>query len=119
MNIFDATSLGDGVVSIEGHRLLVDKGLGLQAGHMVKIGIRPEHLSTTPDGFTIHVDLVESLGAQQIIHATWGQQKLAMQIETDRVPAQFGQALVVGCAPQHLHVFDAQTGQRLLKGNEQ
>lgn len=117
MNILEATSLGDGVVSIEGHRLLIDKALSLPAGQIVKIGIRPEHLSVQADGFTIHVELVESLGAHQIIHATWGQQKLAMQVETDRVPAQSGQALVVGCAPQHLHVFDAQTGQRLLRDN--
>jgi sn-glycerol 3-phosphate transport system ATP-binding protein len=117
MNILEATSLGDGVVSIEGHRLLIDQALSLPAGHKVKIGIRPEHLSVQADGFTIHVELVESLGAHQIIHATWGQQKLAMQVETDRVPAQSGQALVVGCAPQHLHVFDAQTGQRLLRDN--
>ena len=113
MNILDGHCVAEGVVEVEGHRLPVDQAIRLAVGQPVKIGIRPEHLSAAADGFKISIDLIEALGASEIIHATVGAQALTLHVETDCLSIAAGDQLVVGCAPQHIHVFDVQTGLRM------
>ena len=113
MNIFDGRFVGEGLVEIEGQRVPVDPAIGQAIGQPVKIGIRPEHLLPAPQGLTITVDLIEALGASQIIHASLGKQTLALHVETDRLAVAPGDQLVIGCAPHQIHAFDTETGLRM------
>ena len=113
MNILEGHCVAEGVVEVEGRSLPIAKAIMLTVGQRVKIGIRPEHLFAETDGFLVCVDLIEALGASQIIHATVGSQAMTLHVETDSLPIEAGQQAVVGCEPHHIHVFDAQTGRRL------
>ena len=113
MNILDGQCVAEGVVAVQGQRLAIDKAISMAVGQPVKIGIRPEHLQAAPQGFTVRVELVESLGATQIIHTNLGGQALTLHAETGRLPIDAHDQLTVACAPHRLHFFDVQSGLRL------
>ncbi|MDD2545516.1 MAG: TOBE domain-containing protein, partial [Burkholderiaceae bacterium] len=77
------------------------------------VGIRPEHLDITPTGWEVQVDTVELLGAERLVYATLGQDRLIVRIDADRAAPQAGETLHVTPREERLHWFDAQTGQRL------
>jgi multiple sugar transport system ATP-binding protein len=85
----------------------------------VVVGIRPEHL--VPQGgevesiaarFDGNVDVIESLGSEQHVMVTLPNGSLVVRVGS-HVPVAIDQALALGVAAEHLHVFDAQTTQRI------
>jgi len=89
------------------------------AGKEVTIGVRPEDLSITPDGqgLTVTVEVVEELGADAYIYGsttqTAGEIKPIIARVDGRRPPEKG--AVVNLSPRvgHMHVFNADTGQRI------
>jgi len=85
----------------------------------VVVGIRPEHL--VPQGGEIEsiagrldgkVDVVESLGSEQHVMVALPHGSLVVRLGS-HVPVAPGDALALGVAAEHLHLFDAQTTQRI------
>ena len=85
----------------------------------VTIGVRPEDLELVADeqGIAIEVDVVEELGADAFIYG-----RRAGSAETDkpfiarvdgRRPPAKGETVYFRPRPDHLHLFDSKTGQRL------
>ena len=81
------------------------------------VGIRPEHLDITSDGWALTVDAVEMLGAERLVYGRWshGAGDELVTIRTDEgqpVPA-LGSQIHVKPRADRLHAFDATTGKRL------
>ncbi len=82
-------------------------------GRALTIGVRPEHLRLGEGGLTIDVHLIELLGSDSLIHGhLHGTPKdlLVMKL-AGRAPP--GKCLGVVVPPEHVHVFDSASGQRL------
>ena len=81
-------------------------------GTALTIGIRPEHIQLVPNGVPLRIDLIEPLGSETLVHG-----RLAAPGETSLVirlagKAPEGEILTIGFPPEHIHVFDAETGLR-------
>jgi multiple sugar transport system ATP-binding protein len=90
-----------------------------QAGtRKLVLGIRPEHLTPQEgDGefaarFDGRVDVVESLGSEEHITVTLAHASLVVRLPTG-LRFQAGSPLRLAVAPEHLHVFDAETTSRI------
>jgi multiple sugar transport system ATP-binding protein len=106
---------------------------GEQAQRPAVLGVRPEHLSLRPaatddpapaadadapadaDGATLRgtVRSVENLGSEEIAHCRVGSAEVAVRA---RRPAGFtvGEAVVLTVRPEHTHLFDRESGRRLV-----
>jgi sn-glycerol 3-phosphate transport system ATP-binding protein len=80
-------------------------------GRRLTLGIRPEHVVADAAGMALQIDLIEPLGSETVLigrlpDGTLFSIKLANA-------ASGGESMAVRIPPEHLHVFDAQTGLRL------
>jgi multiple sugar transport system ATP-binding protein len=131
MSTFLATVIaGDGgslALDLEGNLLPLDAstvdgfpGLAARAGQPVIAGLRPEALSdasTAPDVPGEHVvevtvDLVESLGADLIVHGALGDARAAARFGP-RSQVRTGEIVKVAVDVTAVHLFDAETGASL------
>jgi sn-glycerol 3-phosphate transport system ATP-binding protein len=124
MNLLDARVAGDGgTVEIPGgDRLALPSSLGAAAaGRAVTLGIRPEHLELTGNGNSngnglahLTAEVVEQLGADTVIHGHFGSDRADLTVRLQgTVRLTPGEVLSLHVAPEHLHLFDADTGVRL------
>jgi sn-glycerol 3-phosphate transport system ATP-binding protein len=82
-------------------------------GRRLTIGIRPEHLTVAEDQLRLHVDLIEPLGSETLVHGhlpTADETPMVVKV-AGRAPA--GDIIPVAIQPEFLHVFDQETGLRL------
>ena len=88
-------------------------------GHAVLVGLRPEHLELAEDGaLPLTVELLERLGADTIVHGKLGgPTDNGSIVVTARAPGTInpplGETLRFAVRPEHVHLFDAETGKRL------
>jgi sn-glycerol 3-phosphate transport system ATP-binding protein len=82
------------------------------SGRPVVLGIRPEHLHVRSEGIVAQVEMVESLGAEQLVHLRIGRHALVMRHDTDTMPAGTSETRLAFTAAD-LRWFDPQTGQRV------
>jgi sn-glycerol 3-phosphate transport system ATP-binding protein len=81
------------------------------------LGIRPEHLdicSSTAGGWQLQVEALEMLGAERLVYALLGNERLIIRIDEHHAVPQIGGMLYAKPHPGKLHQFDAVTGKRLL-----
>jgi len=84
-----------------------------RAGAMV-LGVRPEHIEIHPGGgWPITVESIEMLGAERLVHGRIGGALFTVRIDAMLPPPVIGQAVWLAASPDHLHWFDAVTGQRV------
>jgi sn-glycerol 3-phosphate transport system ATP-binding protein len=123
MNLLEARVAGDGN-SIElpgGDRLGLAAGQGAQAaGTAVTLGIRPEHLELAESGnglAHLNVEVIEQLGADTLIHGHFGDDRTDLTLRLQgTVGLSPGEVLPLRVTPEHLHLFDPETGARLSGG---
>jgi len=84
----------------------------LTAGQAVSYGIRPEQIRLGAGGIDVVVDVVEPTGADTLVHAHAGEEKITIYFR-ERVELQPGQTIAVIVDPAAIHLFDAATGKRL------
>jgi len=78
------------------------------------LGIRPEHLQVTSDGWALQVETVEMLGAERLVYGRLGDETVIV-----RTDESLGSAPAVGSViharprEDRLHWFDAASGQRM------
>ena len=87
------------------------------AGRSVEFGIRPENLSlsrahTGWPTIEAEVELVELLGAENLVTLSLGPHELKARLAPDVRPAP-GTRLSMALDPDHFHLFDAATGAAL------
>ena len=63
-------------------------------------------------GVPLVVDTLEMLGADNLAHGRWGEQKLVVRLAHQHRPTA-GSTLWLHLPEHHLHLFDGETGQRV------
>ena len=114
MNFMPGRRAGDGVDVGGGLVIPMPPEARASAGEQVTVGVRPEHFVAGGGGpvFRLHVDTVESLGADSLLHAGFNGTLLVVRIEGHSTP-QAGTALEVSVLPGKAYFFDTATGKRL------
>jgi sn-glycerol 3-phosphate transport system ATP-binding protein len=84
---------------------------GLPAGQI--LGIRPEHLELSSQGWDLKVDTVELLGAERLVHAHLGAETLTLRLDASLSAPQAGQHFHAKPKEACVHYFNAETGKRL------
>jgi multiple sugar transport system ATP-binding protein len=82
-------------------------------GKPVVYGIRPEHLEIADDGVEAEVAVVEPTGSETQIVARIGTQDIIVVIR-DRRPVKPGDKIKLRPVAASAHVFDKETGKRLI-----
>ena len=95
----------------------VDMVPAFARGRRLTLGVRPENLVIKADGLPMKVEMIETLGSDQLIHGLCAGMPLVVRCAT-RVAAQgpvsVGEDVQVGPDPRHpLHWFDPDTGRRV------
>ena len=75
-------------------------------------GIRPEHFALADDGLPAIVRLVEPMGSETQVTMALGDQTI-IGVFRERLSAHPGETIRVRPAPDLIHLFDAETGQRI------
>ncbi|WP_156760025.1 ABC transporter ATP-binding protein [Microbacterium karelineae] len=121
MNLFPAeiveggVQVGTRVVGIE--RRAIDRAHGSR----VTVGIRPEDFRVVPDsegGIQVKVDLVEELGADGYLYGSTEIDGESVEFVTrvdGRDHPMAGEVVTLAPTPDHIHAFDAETGERLIE----
>jgi ABC-type sugar transport system ATPase subunit len=83
-------------------------------GGRVLCGLRPEHIRLDPAGpLELAVEVVEPLGAQTFVYGSAGPGVALVAGVDPALRPQPGERLRLSIAPEHLHLFDPQSGERL------
>ena len=85
------------------------------AGTPVAVGIRPEHLHPAADGaLEFEIELAEPLGADTLLHGRFGEAREVVTVrQGGHVLAKPGEKRRYKAEPEHIHLFDSQTGKRI------
>ncbi len=118
MNFLEARLKGNELVG-EGFRLPLPKGTHLPSTPppLVKIGVRPEDLVIGEGDVEGEVYVVEPLGRDVLVTLKVGPTMLKA-LAPPELPLKAGQQVKLDLAGGRLHLFDAETGQSLLRGND-
>ena len=121
MNLMNAP-VADGHVRFGDSDLPIAREALAGAGSRVVVGVRPEDLTMSTDGtgLPVEVDVVEELGADAYIYGRVpGQEPVDGEIRPfiarvdGRTPPAKGDVIHLVPKVDHLHVFNAETGERL------
>jgi multiple sugar transport system ATP-binding protein len=96
------------------------------AGSTVTVGVRPEGFAPSASGFKVLVEVVEELGSDAFIYgkpvdesvkfAQSGDEGAQVIVRWDpKNPPKAGETITVSALPTAIHLFDATTGERLVK----
>jgi len=113
MNLVEGRTHAEGIAVGEAILPVADRAGA--PGRAVQVGLRPEHLEQTTQGpLPLRVELLERLGADTILHGRLGS---SGPLLTARLPGHFegaaGEILHFAIRPEHIHLFDAESGSRL------
>ncbi|GGR16446.1 ABC transporter ATP-binding protein [Agromyces mediolanus] len=119
MNLFQA-DIADGGIRFGTAVVPVERDvLGHASGSQVTIGVRPEDIqvsTTAGEGLEVKVDLVEELGADGYLygHSEIEGKRTDIVARVDGRAHPFaGDTVYLTPTPHHVHVFDAESGERL------
>ena len=90
---------------------LLAQAPGLIAGQI--LGIRPEHLELSNQGWELRVDTVELLGAERLVHAHLGNEVLTLRLDASIPAPKVGELFHAMPKSGCIHHFNAETGKRL------
>ncbi|HEY2872789.1 MAG TPA: sn-glycerol-3-phosphate import ATP-binding protein UgpC [Reyranella sp.] len=85
-------------------------------GTPVALGLRPEHLLPSSDGpLEFSIELAEPLGADTLLHGRFGDARELVTVrQGGHVTAQPGELRRFSIGATRLHLFDSQSGRRIL-----
>ncbi|MEX3020353.1 sn-glycerol-3-phosphate import ATP-binding protein UgpC [Kluyvera sp. STS39-E] len=118
-----AMNLLDGQMDDSGSRFVLANGMQLPlpqarrefAGRRMTLGLRPEHIalsSQAENGVPMVVDTLEILGADNLAHGRFGEQKMVVRLPHQLRP-NAGTTLWLHLPDEHLHLFEGETGLRV------
>jgi multiple sugar transport system ATP-binding protein len=119
MNLMEGVA-HDGKVQLGNYAVPVDPAASQKMNGNVTVGVRPENwrvLSAEEgEGFPIRVTVIEELGADSYVYGTSdveGTPPTIIVRMSGRMHPQKGETLHVTTDPEHVHVFDTDSGERL------
>lgn len=84
-------------------------------GQALTLGVRPEHIQLTTreaGGIPLLLTTLELLGADNLAHGVWGEQRVVVRLSHEHCPAR-GDTLWLALPPQAWHFFDTESGLRV------
>ncbi|HEY0296656.1 MAG TPA: sn-glycerol-3-phosphate import ATP-binding protein UgpC [Bordetella sp.] len=121
MNLIPVQVAGDGTLqTAEGSLPLdippTDVPPGVR-GRKVVMGLRPEYMMLNTRGLAAEVEMIETLGSEQLVHCRYGNAQIVVRCTTRQLTelqVQPGARLEIGPDGRHpLHWFEADTGKRV------
>ncbi|WP_228941350.1 ABC transporter ATP-binding protein [Nocardioides sp. Leaf374] len=118
MNLLEATAV-EGKAQIGDYQVPVDPTAAQVMRGNVTVGVRPESWRIVDEGeggLPVRVTVVEELGADAFVYGTSGVEGTPNNIivrVNGRDHVHKGETIYVTTDPQHVHVFDTDTGERL------
>jgi multiple sugar transport system ATP-binding protein len=117
MNLVDVTLDNTGV-TLNGHHVALTNDIinkaAAEGAPTLTLGLRPEDLHLSNDGFEMLVDLVELLGADAYIYGEVtdanGETKMITVRADGRIATQRGETVRVALNPENVHAFSTATG---------
>jgi sn-glycerol 3-phosphate transport system ATP-binding protein len=112
MNLVDGQLVSGGAAI--GDLVLPLDGRAGEPGRPVTIGLRPENLELAGDGpILVKTELLERLGADTIVHGRLCDGTALTARAPGALTLRLGETLRLAIAPEHIHLFDAESGRRL------
>ena len=111
MNLMEGIAR-DGGVDIRGTFVPVQNGAAPDAGRKVIFGIRPEDLALADNGIAATVSVVEPTGSETHVVSRMEQGDI-VSVFRERHALSPGQPIFLAPAPDRVHLFDADSGERL------
>ncbi len=118
MNLMSAVA-AEGKAKIGEYLVPVDEAAAKKMKGEIVVGVRPEtwrQVSADAGGLPVTVTVVEELGSDAFVYGTSGVEGTPSQVivrVTGRDTVHKGDVIHVTTDPHHVHVFDADTGERL------
>jgi multiple sugar transport system ATP-binding protein len=118
MNLM-AGRASQGKVALGNYAVPVDPVAAQRMEGNVTVGVRPENwrvVSENEGGLPVKVTVVEELGADNYVYGTSDVEGVPSTVivrVTGRQRVQKGEVLYLTTDPQHVHVFDTESGERL------
>jgi multiple sugar transport system ATP-binding protein len=118
MNLMSATT-ENGTASVGGRKVPIDEAAASKAKGAITVGVRPEAwriVSDSEGGLPIKITVVEELGADAFLYGACDLEGVPEQIVVrvdGRRSHRKGDTLHVSTDPEHVHVFDTESGARL------
>jgi len=117
MNLLRAHNV-DGHAKLGNVEIPIPRDTATKAGGDITVGVRPEawRIVNEGEGIPVKVTVVEELGADGFIYGTSGEEgtpdQVIVRIDARRTHHK-GETLYVTTDPEHVHVFDTESGLRL------
>ena len=86
----------------------------------ITLGIRPEHVELSPDGFTGTVEVTEMMGSNTHLHVRFGEDEAVILVPDDEEPDRefaVGQQVQFAFSGDRIHLFSRDTEQNLERGS--
>jgi multiple sugar transport system ATP-binding protein len=80
----------------------------------ITLGLRPEHMRLDPAGTMAEVIVIEPTGSETQVTLRLGGQDL-VGVFRERISARPGQSIGIGFDQSLLHLFDTETGKRIVR----
>lgn len=123
MNLVPVQVDGDGIVKATDGTPLEISPLDVPApvrGRSVIMGMRPEHMLLNTRGLTAEVEMIETLGSEQLVHCRCGSSMLVVRCTTRQLSdslTRVGERVQIGPDGRHpLHWFEPDHGGRRIQG---
>lgn len=123
MNLVPVQVDGDGIVKTTDGTPLEISPLDVPApvrGRSVIMGMRPEHMLLNTRGLTAEVEMIETLGSEQLVHCRCGASMLVVRCTTRQLSdslTRVGERVQIGPDGRHpLHWFEPDHGGRRVQG---
>ena len=116
MNLIEGAVHRNGALTVSAGdvRLPLPDGHALAEGREVVFGVRPEHLVLADEGIPAQVVVVEPTGSETMVFMKVGSKDI-VALFRERHDFSPGQTVRLKPDPKHVHLFDAETGERLAR----
>ncbi|WP_027051583.1 ABC transporter ATP-binding protein [Mesorhizobium erdmanii] len=101
-----------GGVDVAGTLFPIPANSAVEEGRSVVYGVRPEHLEIHPDGVAAKISVVEPTGSETLVFLRFGDGEM-VALFRERHDFKPGDTLTLKPRLDQIHLFDAETGQRL------
>jgi multiple sugar transport system ATP-binding protein len=100
-------------IALDGTRLPVATSSRSALGRDLVYGLRPEYINLDANGFPVEIVVIEPTGYETQLTVRLGGEE-ASCIFRERVNARPGQTISVSIDATHVHLFDVESGRRLI-----
>ncbi len=112
MNFLGGKLSGGSFVAADGTKIAVASAPAASDGRLVTLGIRPEHFKISGEGLPAEIVVVEPTGSETQVALRLAGHDIT-GVFRERITQGPGETMHIGPDPASLHLFDAETGQRL------